>query len=106
MKTVYVYQIDNLSGSTVDLMKVDMPEFPGIKWLVTRIMTPIKHRNEGYATNVLQMVLKDADKEGETLILSVSPEEPNIDINRLIEFYERYEFVYQSNDIMTRNPSG
>jgi len=106
MKTTYVYWRDDLFGSTVDLMEVDIPEFPGIGWLITRVTTPIKLRNKGYATNVLQMVLEDADKEGETLLLGVSPDEPNIDINRLIKFYERHGFVYQSDNIMIRNPNG
>jgi GNAT superfamily N-acetyltransferase len=63
---------------------------PGL--LLTRINTPRAHRGKGVARALMAQILSDADAEGVTLFLHISPSD-GLNYNQLKAWYERCGFV-------------
>lgn len=88
MKDSY-FDIDN--GATVTLISIDhsLPDH----WMVTSVEVQRAHRGKGAAGRLLATVLADADQEGATLVLDVSPDGTGLDQQALIDFYSRRGFI-------------
>ena len=74
------------------------------RYMITAIGTFKPARGNSYAQRVLDEVLADADREGVTLILAVSPD-PDTDYERLCSWYKRNGFVMFEEDAMQREPN-
>lgn len=60
---------------------------------ISRINVPREIRGNGYGSQLLKIIIEDADKESETLcLLPVASD--GLDRTQLIEWYERYGFDY------------
>ena len=90
LKTSY---IDMSHGVTIDLTEAHP------YWLLNRVHTNrfLGGRGKGYASQLLNTVLTDADAEGVSLLLSVDPDQ-GIDFDRLRNWYLRLGFRQFSPD--------
>lgn len=87
MKTSYYTKLYNpYSLAVVDLVYSSNGIF-----MIARINVPTAHRGNGIASELLRQVLEDADKEGVTLHLGVSPSN-GLDYDQLVAWYKRYGF--------------
>lgn len=79
------------------------------KWWINRINVPPEHRGKRIASRMLSETCKEADEQGITLRLHVSPDASGTGLNfeELAAFYERYgfyqTFAYEDGDL-TRLP--
>lgn len=69
----------------------DLCEY-GTGMLLTRINVPREHRGKGHARALLKRILDDADNEGVTLWLEISPSD-GLDYDQLEAWYRRRGFV-------------
>lgn len=60
--------------------------------MLNRINVPRQHRGNGHARDLLNQILTDADKEGVTLCLHISPSD-GLDGKQLSEWYKRHGFI-------------
>jgi len=88
MKTCYV----NLTiGSIADLVAPDgAPDAPP-HWIITRVNVPVRHRGQGYASELLKQITDDADREHVSLMLEVSPSD-GLGYSQLVAWYRRHGF--------------
>lgn len=63
------------------------------QYFINRINVPEKLRGQGMGSELLKMILKDADQEKVTLILYPAPS-GGLNFLQLSEWYERYNFVW------------
>lgn len=70
-------------------MKVN---FDSYTWLLTGLEVGKESRGTGYGRVLLDMVLEDADKNQQTIILSVSPNGTGLSYSQLCDFYGRSGF--------------
>jgi hypothetical protein len=60
---------------------------------ISKIHTPIAHRRNGDATQLLMAVCEEADTQGFVLLLHVQPYgEPDLGASQLTDWYERFGF--------------
>lgn len=100
MKTCYVMRLGPIHGAIADLIK---PGEITPSWTISRINVPEEYRGHGYGSELLRMILDDADLEQVALELEVEPSGP-LNYHDLQAWYERYGFVRQSNGYMKRRP--
>jgi predicted GNAT family acetyltransferase len=95
------YSIIN-RGASVSLIGKDK------QWIITAVEVTKNHRGEGHARSLMKAVCQDADEEGVTLLLSVSPSEPEMSKPRLRRFYSDFGFtgMIEDEDAMIRLPKG
>lgn len=78
------------------------------QWWITRVSVLPPHRGNGIASRLLDLVCADADAEGITLWLGISPDIADVTAlpyEELEAFYERRGFVNQEDGgIMKRPP--
>jgi ribosomal protein S18 acetylase RimI-like enzyme len=98
VKTCYV---DVVTRSIADLVQPgEMAPF----WVITRINVPREHRGQGLGSKMLKEICADADKEGCSLGLDVSPSD-GLDYDQLVAWYKRYGFKSsQHGYYMVRRP--
>lgn len=94
---------DAAHGVTIDLMPGD------VVWLLCRVMTAahLGFRGQGYARQLMDQVLADADAEHIALILSVEPG-AGTDETRLRAWYARLGFTQlmpDDRDTLIRHPA-
>ena len=98
MKTCYVnYE----TGSIADLVK---PGELTPHWTIARIDVPANLRGQGSGSNLLDLILADADAEGSALALEVMPS-GGLDYESLQGWYERHGFKPTRQGYMLRNPN-
>lgn len=85
---------------------IDLMEIEKNKFLVTRVSVPREHRGKGIGTELLNKVIKDADKECATLLIEPQPyADTTMTKKSLINYYKRFGFEYISEeDYMIRKP--
>lgn len=83
MKSCYV---DKATRSIADLC-----DYYGKGMLLTRINVPKASRGKGHASALLTRILDDADEEGVTLFLEISPSD-GLDYSQLEAWYHRHGF--------------
>lgn len=97
MKTSYYRHLNTTCLIVLDLVPyvVDAAENT---YLITRINVPNRkdangkpYRGNGHASELLRLCLKDADAEGATLLLEVSPSD-GLSFDELVAWYVRYGF--------------
>lgn len=71
----------------------DVCDYYGIGRIITRINVPLEHRHKGYAHELLQQILDDADKEHINLYLEISPSD-GLTYQELEAWYMRHGFHY------------
>ena len=67
MKNLYYIGISQGKMASIDLTPYDKG------WMITRIFVPEEGRGQGFDSQVLNLVLEDADAEGAILYLEVHP---------------------------------
>lgn len=107
MKSTYMKQVEgSVRPAIADLTRLDRdPDLWGPNtWMLNRINVPHEARGRGHATNLLAMVLYDADAEGATVVLGPSPSD-GLDFTALVAWYERHGFKWtRSGAMMERTP--
>jgi GNAT superfamily N-acetyltransferase len=88
------------TGTTISL--IHGPDFA----LITGVEVWPPFRRKGYAKHWLKKVCEDADAEQMILLLSCTPQEDDVDFDRLWAFYETLGFVEHpiGAETMQRNP--
>lgn len=73
--------------------------------LLTRINVPKKSRTQGIGTKLLQQICEDADREGVTLYLEVSPSD-GLTADQLTAWFKRHRFRHMQagSNVMWRPP--
>lgn len=98
MKTCYV---DYQTRAIADLAR------PGelyTGWTITRINVPRDVRGRGLGTKILVEIITDADAEGVSLWLEVSPSD-GLNYIQLVDWYKRHGFVsIDGYGVMRRRP--
>jgi GNAT superfamily N-acetyltransferase len=86
----------------------DVSEIGTSLYEINRINVPEPFRGKGYGTRILQDIIRDADREGITLTLSVFSSGKQLDNDDLIAWYGRHGFKMLSyaNRLMHRRPGG
>ena len=95
MNTCY---IDTATRSIADLIDFDLGGL-----LLTRINVPVAHRGQGHARKLLARILADADREGVTLWLQISPSD-GLDYRQLASWYMRRGFHHHEEGLYQRLP--
>jgi len=72
-------------------------------WTITRINVPAKHRGQGYGSKLLRQILEEADAEGVTLQLEISPSD-GLNYGQLWDWYKRHGFMRHESGYMRRRP--
>lgn len=74
-------------------------------WCVTELFVTKPNRGEGLGSRLLEMILEDADEEGETLILEPKPfGGGDMDRSDLTDWYTRHGFEYADGGYLIRYP--
>lgn len=91
-------------GATVDLIKSSDSSLV----IITRIMVTAQQRGKGYARELMERVIEDADEEGVLLMLSVEADPGGLDEKTLKAWYTRlgFEILPGSDTTMVRRPVG
>jgi len=100
MQTCYTIRLSPTAIAIADLVK---PRELTYDWTITRINVPEKFRGQGHGSELLQLILADADAEQVPLQLSVFPTGP-LGWRALADWYERYGFKMVSTGYMRRRP--
>lgn len=90
MKTCYTLR-DSVPDSRAIADVCDAREIGLRGFLLTRIQVPLPERNKGRGTQLLQQVLKDADKEGAVMWLEIKPY-GSLNYEQLRAWYSRRGF--------------
>jgi predicted GNAT family acetyltransferase len=98
MRSCYYHKLTNPPRIAV----LDCCDYYGEGRIITRINVPKTHRGHGYATLVLRQCLADADREGITLYIEISPSD-GLDYDQLENWYWRHGFRYHGG-IYRRRP--
>jgi len=74
--------------------------------LITEVQTSRNVRNKGHARAMMESVCADADREGVILVLNADPQEPSVNLPRLIAFYQTlgFELIPEAETAMRRDP--
>jgi hypothetical protein len=82
----------------------DINTYPS--YLITRIEVGNEERGKGYATQLLNEICMDADRERIRLWLEIAPDESNgLDYVQLLSWYKRHGFEqFMMEGIMVRDP--
>jgi ribosomal protein S18 acetylase RimI-like enzyme len=100
MKTCYTTRLGSTALAIADLVA---PGETANHWVVTRINVPRDYRGQGYARQLLQQILDDADSEQVTLAVEVSPSD-GLNFGSLVAWYRRYGFKSTAFGYMVRKP--
>jgi ribosomal protein S18 acetylase RimI-like enzyme len=105
VKTTYIIKEVR---AIADLLYIDYsPHSDAPLWLITRINVPKAYRRLGHGTLLLQWLCLDADREGETLLLEVSPSD-GPGVKPLIAWYKKYCFkpvgIGEASRVLIRYP--
>src|SRR5215204_1801378 len=71
--------------------------------IITRVNVPVASRGRGIGTQLLKMILNDADAEGIVLVLEISPSD-GLDFDQLEAWYRRHGFVCVNGCYYKRRP--
>lgn len=96
MKSCYIVRLSGGRGAIADLC-----DYYGRGMIITRINVPAEYRGQGFGKELLQQILADADAEGVTLWLEISPSD-GLDYDQLHDWYTRNGFKYRG--IYKRKP--
>ena len=88
MKNIYYIGISKDKMASIDLAPYDKG------WMITRIFVPEDCRRQGFGSQVLKLVLEDADIEHVILYLPIHPYS-NTEYQRLEAWYKRHGFKRQ-----------
>jgi GNAT superfamily N-acetyltransferase len=104
MKTTYMLKVDeDFKPCIADLSK----SIRCGHWYISRINVPWKARGNGYGSQLLQQIIKDADAEGAGLCLLPIPT-GGMKSKALRSWYKRYGFVFHDPNVnscvMIRKP--
>lgn len=97
MKNCYVIKL-----SPHNIAIADLTDYYGKGLLLTRINVPKEFRNRKFGTELLNIILNDADKFKVTLFLEISPSD-GLDYNQLETWYLKNGFKLW-NGIYRRKP--
>lgn len=97
MKELFFKKLDDPLGLAV----VDLVEYYGQGYIVTRINVPPAHRGKGVARELMREVIEEADKTGTTLFLEIQPS-GGLTYEQLRAWYKRLGFV--GSLVMIRRP--
>lgn len=86
MKSCYHIKLSPTAIAIADLV-----DYYGRGRIITRINVPVAHRGQGYATKLLNLITDDADNEGVTLFLEISPSD-GLGYYQLLGMYKRHGF--------------
>jgi ribosomal protein S18 acetylase RimI-like enzyme len=102
MKLCYA---DKTTRAIADLFEGDAMGFNAPSYVISRINVPKKHRGQGRATALLKQIMADADREGVTLYLEVTPS-GGLDLDQLTRWYQRHGFRHMQtgSNVMWRPP--
>ena len=96
MKTLYYVGIDKHKMASIDLVEY----LKG--FVITRIFVPPEHQGQGYGSQVLKLVLDDADAEGIILYLTVNAYGA-LSAKQLRDWYRRHGFL-RTHGVFIRRP--
>jgi GNAT superfamily N-acetyltransferase len=118
MKDTYARRIEPLQeGGMPGLASIDVWRTPVREGkykgavIIARVKVTRKFRGRGYASALWKEVLRDADAEGITLLLSIQPDVDNgLDAEALIAWYKKLGFELVEGEgwgaMMRRQPRG
>lgn len=87
------------------LMDVSMVVSYAPAFLLNQIHVAPKARGKGFGKELMTQITEDADREGYTIVASFSPEEFGSDPDRLMKFYEEFDFFMDDSiQGLRRNP--
>ena len=91
--------------SSAEVVKTTIAGADGVLELV-RVWTDPEARRQGYATELMQSLCADADREGRVLMLNPKPFGQVAGLVDLARWYERFGFVViqQTPRLMARRP--
>jgi ribosomal protein S18 acetylase RimI-like enzyme len=78
--------------SQVNIAIADVCDYFGHGRIITRINVPAEFRGKGHGRDLLAQITRDADKEGVTLWLEISPSD-GLDGDQLAAWYIRAGFM-------------
>lgn len=79
--------------SSAEVINPDLPESMRGVMEVLRVWTDPEHRKQGYATELMQTIIKDADIEGVVLMLNPRTFGAGGGLENLAPWYERFGFM-------------
>lgn len=79
--------------SSAEVINPDLPESMRGVMEVVRVWTDPEHRKQGYATELMQTIIKDADIEGVVLMLNPRTFGAGGGLENLAPWYERFGFM-------------
>lgn len=93
MKTTYYIERDSYAAAIADVVKMPVDSTRREYYVITRINVMERYRGQGLGTQILEMILADADAENVTLLLEPVPS-GGLDHKELIGWYARHGFKY------------
>lgn len=96
--------IDEVRAVTDAFVRLEMVRVAPDRVRIWLIRTPPDLRRRGLASNKLANVCDRADQRRCTLILTPEPLDDSISTTDLVEWYERFGFVWLDESTMVRHP--
>ena len=98
MKNQYTVEIDKYNKATVDLVKYSIGKK---SMLITKIEVPREFQDEGIGSELLRLVLEDADRTFTTLWLEIHPK-MDTTAEMLHYWYTKFGFVKMESGMYRR----
>lgn len=86
MKSCYIIKVDSTSIAIADLC-----DYFGDGFIITRINVPIEYRGKGFGSQLLNLILTEADKTNTTLFLEILSSGA-LSYSDLEKWYKRHGF--------------
>lgn len=99
MKSAYFLPLGG--GSKPGLAEVDLWQMEAGSYVVSRVIVSAEYRGQGYARQLMQEVLRDADAAGVTLLLEINPY-GDMTYEQLESWYMRLGFCKDGSGVYRR----